>query len=342
MSTRFATFETLRRASLSLLFAAFVCSGFFGGAVDVRAQTDAPELEQLEIYEFPFENVDARPVVGALTLSPDKKTIYVGGDNRRVYAWDAATKAVPVFAELDDWTRGLAVSPTAPDELATLTQAGQLQIWNAKTRTLLRQAREKVLGARDFVYSPNGKLIAVCGFESRIAFFNADKLDMRTLWDAPDESSTSIRFSPNGSLLAIAGRNGVVRVWTTEDGKVAREFKSNGNRRVRAVAFSPDGSLVAAGGDGSLVEIWNVSTGAKVAELALGGGRVFSLTFCGPGKIATGDSLNYVRLWDVASKAEIARGVGHTGTVAVLQFDATDSTLLSGGFDTTVVKWRIP
>lgn len=340
MSTRFAPFETLRRASLSLLVAAFVCSGFLGDAV--RAQNDVPALEQLEIYEFPFENVDLRPVVGALTVAPDKTTIYVGGDDRRVYAWNVATKeVVPVFAELDDWTRALAFSPTV-DEIATLTQRGDLKIWNPKSRTLLRSARDKVLGARDFAFSPNGKVIAVCGFESRVYVFNADGLDLRTVWRAPGESSTSIRFSPDGSLLAVGGRNGVVRVWTTENGKVAREFKSTGNRRVRAVAFSPDGSLVAAGGDGSLVEIWNVSTGAKVAETTLGEGRVFSLTFCGPGKIATGDSLNAVRIWDVASKTEIARGVGHTGTVAVLQFDATDSTLLSGGFDTTVVKWKIP
>ena len=343
MSTRFALPEAPKSVSFFILLAAFVCAGFFVGGAEVRAQNAVPDLSELDRFEFPFENVDLKPVVGAVAIAPDRSKIYVGGDDQRVYAWDVASKEVaPVFARLDDWTRALAFSPTAPDEIATLTQAGQLQIWNAKTQKLLRQAREKVLGARDFAYSPNGKVIAVCGFRSEIYVFNADQLDLLTVWRAPGESSTSIRFSADGSLLAVGGRNGVVRVWTTKDGKIAREFKSTGARRVRAVAFSPDGSQVAAAGEGALVEIWNVADGSKVAEIELGEGRVFSLTFCGPTKIASGDSLNRVRIWDVAAKKEIARGEGHVGTVAVLQFDATDSTLLSGGFDTTVVKWKIP
>ena len=232
MSTRFAIFETPKGVPFFLLLAAFVCAGFLvGGAVEVRAQNAVPELPQLDGFEFPFENVDLKPVVGAVAISPDRSKIYVGGDDQRVYAWDVATKEVaPVFAKLDDWTRALAFSPTAPDEIATLTQAGQLQVWNAKTQKLLRQAREKVLGARDFAYSPNGKVIAVCGFRSEVYVFNADKLDLLTVWRAPGESSTAIRFSPDGSHLAVGGRNGVVRVWTTKDGKVAREFKSTGVR----------------------------------------------------------------------------------------------------------------
>ena len=57
--------------------------------------------------------------------------------------------------------------------------------------------------------------------------------------------------------------------------------------------------------------------------------------------MAVGGSDNVIRLWDLASRQEQNRLVGHTGTVAALAWDATANTLLSGGFDTTVRVWQI-
>ena len=79
-----------------------------------------------------------------------------------------------------------------------------------------------------------------------------------------------------------------------------------------------------------------------LAQVTLeGGGTVLSLAFCGPAKLAAGGSDNLIRLWDLATRSEQYRLVGHTGSVTTLVWDAEASVLVSGSFDTTVRFWRL-
>ena len=47
-----------------------------------------------------------------------------------------------------------------------------------------------------------------------------------------------------------------------------------------------------------------------------------------------------IRLWDLPTRQEKARLVGHTGSVAALAFNSKTGVLLSGSFDTTVRTWH--
>jgi WD40 repeat protein len=57
----------------------------------------------------------------------------------------------------------------------------------------------------------------------------------------------SLAFSPDATLLAIGGSNGLVGLWCLDTGRPLRHFVHDllGNP-VRAVAFAPDGTLLAA------------------------------------------------------------------------------------------------
>ena len=122
--------------------------------------------------------------------------------------------------------------------------------------------------------------------------------------------------------------------------KVLRDLSAS-DRRIHDLAFSPDGALLAAGGEDTAITIWDVTTGQKRAELPTTVGKTFSLCFCGNGLLASGDSLNTIRLWNLADGKEIGRCPGHTGTVAVMRYDAEKNELSSGGFDTTVRFWPL-
>ena len=49
-----------------------------------------------------------------------------------------------------------------------------------------------------------------------------------------------------------------------------------------------------------------------------------------------------IHVWDLTSKEETHRLVGHTGTVAALAYDPTQHVLVSGSFDTTIAIWLLP
>ncbi len=96
-----------------------------------------------------------------------------------------------------------------------------------------------------------------------------------------------------------------------------------------------------AAGEGPEILIWDTVQGTLPATLPARPGKIMALAFCGPDRLATGDSCNTIRLWDLAAGAEQYRLVGHTGSVTTLAWDAENAVLMSGSFDTTVRTWRL-
>ena len=77
---------------------------------------------------------------------------------------------------------------------------------------------------------------------------------------------TSVRFSPDGSLLASASRDTTIRLWRPSDGTLVRVLRSHTDN-VYAVAFSPDGKMVASGSLDQTVRLWRVADGQPLHVL---------------------------------------------------------------------------
>ncbi|MGH7140987.1 MAG: WD40 repeat domain-containing protein, partial [Pirellulales bacterium] len=154
----------------------------------------------------------------------------------------------------------------------------------------------------------------------------------------PDNRALAI--SPDGNLLAVAGRDGYIRLWQLPQGELLRDIQAD-TLRIRTLAFSPDGRELASGGDGRQVRLWHVETGELSRSMPKRPGRTLSLVFCGDNRLASGSSDNLIRLWDLASGGEQLELVGHTGSVSALAWHAERSLLVSGSFDTTVRLWDL-
>jgi WD40 repeat protein len=76
----------------------------------------------------------------------------------------------------------------------------------------------------------------------------------------------SLAFSPDATLLAVGGSNGLVGLWRVGSGRPLRHFVHDLlGSAVRAVAFSPDGTLLAAGG-GNHLKVRDLGTGRLILK----------------------------------------------------------------------------
>jgi len=97
--------------------------------------------------------------------------------------------------------------------------------------------------------------------DGRVAWEFAGKFQCESP-DAPPSSHSSAVFSPDGSLLALAGRDGIIRIWSVKDRKLVGTLKMPA---VYSLAFSKDGKLLAAGAltvPGE-VRLWRVEKSKK-------------------------------------------------------------------------------
>jgi len=74
-----------------------------------------------------------------------------------------------------------------------------------------------------------------------------------------------VAWSPDGKMLASAGRDTVVKVWdaATGQGEVHPE-RARGRRE--SVAWSPDGKVLATASSDRTVRLWDVATGKEKAR----------------------------------------------------------------------------
>ena len=202
-------------------------------------------------------------------------------------------------------------------------------------------------GVHSMVYSPMGNLIAV-GTTYGMQVVDAKTGRPVVMFPQPFGGAA---FSPDERTIASPGsiRTDLISLWDIESGQETGRLEGGG----RALAFSPDGSLLAGvasefdedgnwiANNGFDIALWSLATRRKIAVLGRGS-HVRSLAFSPDGTtVATGGGDEFIRLWDVASRREIATLTGHADAVQVVAFSPDGRTLASGGSDGGAKLWDV-
>jgi WD40 repeat protein len=181
-----------------------------------------------------------------------------------------------------------------------------------------------------------------------------------------------VAFGP--SLLAVAGRDGTLKLWDVEEGRthavlqrpvgtvVELAFSADGKvmvtrhsdrtvklwdvaggrrRRVfenaEALALSPDGKLLALHGQDGKLRLWDVVGDREQAALDVGRrGRMAALAFSPNGKLLAGEQGPVVKVWGTASGDEVAELPGFS--FRAWQADSLGLVVRTGG---RIVVWDV-
>ncbi len=161
----------------------------------------------------------------------------------------------------------------------------------------------------------------------------------------------SLAFSPDGFLLAVGDKNGIITLLDTVTGEVKQEITSGVENpqepravvpAVNELVFSPDGRTLVSRSSDSVVRMWNPDTGEQIGKLAGSIPDLNQLVFSEDSSlIAAGDNFGNIYVWDANTGAQLKTFSENRTIVTALAFSPDLRTIASSSRDGSIRIWNI-
>lgn len=289
-------------------------------------------------------NIEVKGGVVSLAFAPDGKTLATGGRDRVVHIWDADTgKPAGELKGHKHNIVGVAFSPDGKLLAAGDGQATVL-IWDVASGKKLHEIDNQTgAEALALAFSPDGKTLACAGAWNDSSFlpkagavFKINGKEIKSdgviniqgvsmsrkegylvlAWDVAtgkevrkygglNDKIKSLAYSPDGTLLAAASKDGRVCLWDAATGEEKLHILAHAQHKDAAhstspgVAFLPDGKSLATASTDRTIRVWDVRTAKERGRLH-SDGPCHTLAVARDGKtLVTGSSDTTLLVWDL-------------------------------------------
>ncbi len=194
--------------------------------------------------------------------------------------------------------------------------------------------------------SPDGRRLAVgCGNHLSVYEVGEKSLTLLGSASAHPDAIQSLAWSPDGARIATGAFRRAV-LWNAAELSAERVLRDELTDRITALRFTPgsDKLIIADGciGERGSVHLVDVKSGARDGSWTAHADLIGDFALSPDGKtMATAGADKLVKLWELATRKEVARLEAHTTQVLAARFSPDGAQLVSGGADQQLKGWDV-
>jgi WD40 repeat protein len=151
----------------------------------------------------------------------------------------------------------------------------------------------------------------------------------------------SLAISPDGSMVAVAGEDGEIGLWSIAEEDLVRKFEGH-TSSVHELAFSSDGEMLVSGSEDNTMRLWWAGKGGPAYQTYEQDSPIESVAFSPDGRtLASGGWGSAISLYQVSSGRLVETAKLDAGFVHSLAFSPDGTMLAAGCYDTRIYLWKL-
>ena len=245
-----------------------------------------------------------RSPIRSVVFSPDGKEIVSGSSDKAIKVWDGATgdERMTLHGH-ENVVESVSFSPAGRRIFSR--SRNSIKVWDAATGHELTTFHGHVDGIFSMALSPDGERIVSDGWDGAVKVWDAVTGDELKTLNGHEGNVYSVAFSPDGKRIVSGSHDKTVRVWDAVTGAEMMTLRGH-EGYVHCVALSPDGKQIISGSMDNTARVWDATTGVEVMTLRGHSDRIQSVAFSVDGRRIISASFDgTVKLWDATIDREV-------------------------------------